>query len=339
LIRVWPVADELARRFNAAGHQLHLVGGPVRDALLGRLGNDLDFCTDAHPDQTLKLLEGWAEATWETGREFGTIGAARRGLRLEITTFRAESYDGVSRNPEVRYGTSLVEDLRRRDFTVNAMAISLPDHRFTDPHGGLADLARRVLRTPGTPEESFQDDPLRMLRAARFVSQLRFRVDPAVRAAMEAMAGDLNRITAERIRDEFTKLLCGADPVTGLRLLVDTGLADQFLPELPGLRLEIDEHAQHKDVYEHTLTVVANAMSYEEGEPDFILRMAALLHDIGKPATKAVGPDGRVSFHHHEVVGARMARARMKALRYPKDVTSAVAKLVALHLRFYGYGR
>lgn len=339
LLRIWPVADELAHRFTAAGHELHLVGGPVRDALLGRLGNDLDFCTDAHPDQTCKILEGWAETTWETGREFGTIGAARRGLRLEITTFRAETYDRVSRNPEVRYGTSLVEDLRRRDFTVNAMAISLPDHRFTDPHGGLADLAQRVLRTPSTPEESFADDPLRMLRAARFASQLRFRVDPPVRAAMTAMAGDLRRITAERIRDEFTKLLTGADPITGLRLLVDTGLADQFLPELPGLRLEIDEHAQHKDVYEHTLTVVANAMSYEEGEPDFILRMAALLHDIGKPATKAVSSEGRVSFHHHEVVGARMTRARMKAMRYPKDVTAAVAKLVALHLRFYGFGR
>ncbi|QSB14808.1 CCA tRNA nucleotidyltransferase [Natronosporangium hydrolyticum] len=339
LVRVWPVADELARRFTAAGHQLYLVGGPVRDALLGRLGNDLDFCTDAHPDQTLKALEGWAEATWETGREFGTIGAARRGLRCEITTFRADAYDGVTRNPTVQYGTSLTEDLRRRDFTVNAMAISLPDHQFTDPYGGLGDLAQRLLRTPGTPEESFGDDPLRMLRAARFVSQLGFSVDPPVRSALRDLAGDLRRITAERIRDELTKLLCGDDPVAGLRLLVDTGLADQCLPELAGLRLEIDEHAQHKDVYEHTLTVVRNAVSYEEDGPDFILRMAALMHDVGKPATKAVGPDGRVSFHHHEIVGARMTRARMKALRFPKDVTAAVSKLVALHLRFYGYGR
>jgi poly(A) polymerase len=339
LVRVWPVADELAHRFVAAGHELHLVGGPVRDALLGRLGNDLDFCTDAHPDQTLKVLQGWAETTWETGREFGTIGAVRHGLRLEITTFRAEVYDGVSRNPAVRYGTTLTEDLRRRDFAANAMAISLPQHRFTDPYGGLADLAARVLRTPGTPQESFGDDPLRMLRAARFVSQLGFTVDPAARAAIVAMAGDLQRITAERIRDEFVKLLCGADPVSGLRLLVDTGLAEQFLPELPALRLEIDEHAQHKDVYEHTLTVVRNAISYEPGEPDFILRMAALMHDVGKPATKAVGPQGRVSFHHHEIVGARLTRQRMKAMRFPKDVTSAVATLVALHLRFYGYGR
>lgn len=339
LVRIWPVADELAQRFAAAGYQLHLVGGPVRDALLGRLGDDLDFCTDAHPDQTLKILSGWAETTWETGREFGTIGAARRGLRLEITTFRAEAYDRVGRHPTVRYGTSLEEDLRRRDFTVNAMAVALPDHKFTDPYGGLRDLADRVIRTPGTPQESFRDDPLRMLRAARFVSQLGFTVAPEVRTAITEMASDLRRVSAERIRDEFTKLMLGVDPVAGLRLLVETGLADQFLPELPGLRLEIDEHAQHKDVYEHTLTVVRNAISYEDDGPDFVLRMAALMHDVGKPATKAIGPDGRVSFHHHEVVGARLTRARMKALRYPKDVTSDVAKLVGLHLRFYGYGR
>jgi poly(A) polymerase len=339
LVRVWPVADELARRFTGAGHELYLVGGSVRDALLGRLGTDLDFCTDAHPDQTLKLIQGWADAVWETGRDFGTIGASRHGLSIEVTTFRAEAYDRVTRHPEVRYGTSLEEDLRRRDFSVNAMAISLPGHRFVDPYGGLTDLAARVLRTPGPPEESFRDDPLRMLRAARFVSQLRFAIVPEVRAAIVEHATDLRRISAERIRDELTKLMTGADPVAGLRLLVDTGLADQFLPELPGLRLEIDEHAQHKDVYEHTLTVVRNAISHEDGEPDFILRMAALMHDIGKPATKAVSPDGRVSFHHHEVVGARMTRARMKQLRFPKDVTAQVAKLVALHLRFYGYGR
>jgi poly(A) polymerase len=239
----------------------------------------------------------------------------------------------------VRYGTNLLDDLKRRDFTVNAMAVSLPDHRFTDPYGGLADLAAKVLRTPGTPEESFADDPLRMLRAARFAAQLRFTITPEVLAAMTAMAGDLARITAERIRDEFTKLLCGADPVGGLRLLVDTGLAAQFLPELPGLRLEIDEHAQHKDVYEHTLTVVQNTVNLEDEGPDFVLRMAALMHDVGKPATKAIGRDGRVSFHHHEVVGARMTKQRMKALKYPKDVTADVTDLVALHLRFYGYGR
>ncbi|MFV2017487.1 CCA tRNA nucleotidyltransferase [Micromonospora sp. LOL_023] len=339
LLRVSPVADELGRRFVAAGHELHLVGGSVRDALLGRLGNDLDFCTDAHPDQTLGVLAGWAEATWETGREFGTIGARRGGLTLEITTFRAEAYDGVTRNPVVAYGTNLIDDLRRRDFTINAMAVSLPEHRFTDPYGGVADLAAKVIRTPGTPQESFGDDPLRMLRAARFAAQLRFAVHPDVRAAMATMAPDLDRITAERVRDEFTKLLCGADPVTGLRLLVDSGLADHFLPELSGLRLEIDEHAQHKDVYEHTLTVVSNAVRLEDDGCDFALRMAALMHDVGKPATKAVGSDGRVSFHHHEVVGARLTRQRMKAMRYPKDMIAQVATLVGLHLRFYGYGR
>src|ERR1700754_1864772 len=325
LIRVSPVADELGRRFAAAGHELHLVGGSVRDA---------------HPEQTLAVLKGWAEGTWETGRDFGTIGAIRDGLRLEITTFRADVYDGVSRNPVVRYGTNLADDLRRRDFTINAMAVSLPDHVFTDAYGGIDDLAAKVIRTPGTPEESFGDDPLRMLRAARFAAQLGFSVEPAVRTAMVAMAADLDRITAERIRDEFTKLLSGADPVTGLRLLVDTGLADRFIPEISGLKLEIDEHAQHKDVYEHTLIVVANAVRLEGSEgPDFVLRMAALMHDVGKPATKAVSPDGRVSFHHHEVVGARMTKQRMKAMRYPKDVIADVVELVALHLRFYGYGR
>ncbi|HEU5107702.1 MAG TPA: CCA tRNA nucleotidyltransferase, partial [Micromonosporaceae bacterium] len=337
LLRVSPVADELGRRFAEAGYELHLVGGSVRDALLGRLGDDLDFCTDARPDDTLRVLAGWAEATWETGREFGTIGAHRHGLRLEITTYRAEAYDGVSRNPVVAYGDSLLDDLRRRDFTVNAMAVSLPDHRFTDPYGGLADLAGKVLRTPDTPRRSFADDPLRMLRAARFAAQLRFAVAPPVLAAMTEMAADLGRITAERIRDEFVKLICGADPVAGLRLLVGTGLADEFLPELSGLRLEIDEHAQHKDVYEHTLIVVANAVRLEGGDgPDLVLRLAALMHDVGKPATKAIGPDGRVSFHHHEVVGARLTKQRMKAMKYPKDVTSEVVELVALHLRFYG---
>ncbi len=340
LLRVSPVADELGRRFAAAGHELHLVGGSVRDALLGRLGDDLDFCTDAHPEQTLALVQGWADAIWETGREFGTIGIQKNSLRIEITTFRAEAYDGVTRNPVVRYGSSLLDDLQRRDFTINAMAVSLPEHTFTDPYGGLADLAAQVIRTPAAPALSFGDDPLRMLRAARFAAKLRFTVDESVVAAMRDMAADLDRITAERIRDEFTKLLCAADPITGLRLLVDTGLADRFLPELTGLKLEIDEHAQHKDVYEHTLIVVTNAIRLEdEGGADFVLRMAALMHDVGKPATKAVGRDGRVSFHHHEVVGARLTKQRMKAMKYPKDVTAEVVELVALHLRFYGYGR
>jgi poly(A) polymerase len=338
LMRVSPVADELGTRFAAAGHQLHLVGGTVRDALLGRLGDDLDFTTDARPEQTLDLVTGWADAIWTTGREFGTIGASRRGMRLEITTFRAESYDRVGRNPIVEYGDNLIDDLRRRDFTINAMAVSLPGHDFTDPYGGRRDLAARLIRTPGTAHESFADDPLRMLRAARFASRRGFTVADDVRAAMFAMATDLGRITAERIRDEFSKLMLAEDPVTGLRLLVDTGLADTFLPELSGLKLEIDEHAQHKDVYEHTLTVVQNAINLEDEGPDLILRLAALLHDIGKPATKMAGPDGRVSFHHHEIVGARLAKQRLRALRFPKDVVSDVGTLVALHLRFYGYG-
>jgi len=340
LLRVSPVADELGRRFGAAGHELHLVGGSVRDALLGRLGDDLDFCTDARPEQTLALVKGWADGVWETGRDFGTIGIQKNGLRIEITTFRAEAYDGVTRNPVVQYGDNLLDDLRRRDFTINAMAVSLPGHDFTDPFGGLDDLAAGVIRTPDSPALSFGDDPLRMLRAARFAAKLRFTVDKPVVEAMTEMAADLDRITAERIRDEFTKLLSGIDPISGLRLLVDTGLADRFIPEISGLKLEIDEHAQHKDVYEHTLIVVSNAVRLEgDTGPDFVLRMAALMHDVGKPATKAVGRDGRVSFHHHEVVGARLTRQRMKAMKFPKDVTSEVVDLVALHLRFYGYGR
>ncbi|MFF5295114.1 CCA tRNA nucleotidyltransferase [Paractinoplanes globisporus] len=340
LLRVSPLADELGRRFGVAGHELHLVGGSVRDALLGALGDDLDFCTDATPEQTLAVVQGWADAIWETGREFGTIGLQKNGVRLEITTFRAEAYDGVTRNPVVRYGKSLLEDLERRDFTINAMAVSLPGHVFTDPYGGLADLAARVIRTPAAPAVSFGDDPLRMLRAARFAAKLRFTVDEPVVSAMRDMAADLDRITAERIRDEFTKLMCSADPIGGLRLLVDTKVADRFLPEISGLKLEIDEHAQHKDVYEHTLIVVQNAIRLEGSSgPDFVLRMASLMHDVGKPATKAVGRDGRVSFHHHEIVGARLTKQRMKALKYPKDVISDVVELVALHLRFYGYGR
>lgn len=339
LLRVSPVADELGDRFAAAGHELHLVGGSVRDTLLGRLGDDLDFATSARPEETLQLVTGWAATTWTTGAEFGTIGCQRNGMRLEITTYRTDAYDRASRNPIVRYGDDLGDDLKRRDFSINAMAVSLPGHRFTDPYGGLADLAAQRIMTPGDPHDSFADDPLRMLRAARFCAQLGFTIEPAVITAMTDMATDLERIKAERVRDEFSKLLCAKDPVRGLRILADTGLAEQFLPELTGLKLEIDEHAQHKDVYEHTLNVVRNAVGLEDDGPDLPLRLAALLHDVGKPATKAVGSDGRVSFHHHELVGARMAKARLKALRYPKDVIHDVADLVALHLRFYGYGR
>jgi poly(A) polymerase len=345
LVRVSPVAVELGERFAAAGHALHLVGGSVRDALLGRLGDDLDLTTDARPEQVLRLVEGWAESTWETGIAFGTVGMARRGFRIEVTTYRAESYRPDSRNPEVRYGDSLADDLVRRDFAVNAMAVALPDWKapdaFVDPYGGLDDLAARVLRTPGAPEDSFGDDPLRMLRAARFASQLGFAVAPDVVAAMRAMAGRLAIVSVERVQDELTKLVLGAHPRAGLELLVETGLADQVLPELPALRLEIDEHHQHKDVYEHSLRVLERAIALEpglgDGGPDLVLRLAALLHDVGKPRTRRKQPGGGVSFHHHEVVGAKMVAKRLAALRYPKDVVEAVRLLTELHLRFHGY--
>ncbi len=341
LLRVSPVAVELGNRFAGGGHALHLVGGSVRDALLGRLGDDLDFTTDARPEQVLALVEGWAEATWSAGIAFGTVGVQRAGFRIEITTYRAEAYDRSSRNPSVTYGDTIADDLVRRDFTINAMAVALPDWRapdaFVDLHGGLDDLAAGVLRTPGTPEESFGDDPLRMLRAARFTAQLGFRVAPEVAAAMRDMAGRLEIISVERICDEVSKLLCAPYPRDGLELLVETGLADQVLPELPALRLEIDEHHQHKDVYEHTLEVLERAIALEEDGPDLVLRLAALLHDIGKPRTRRKEPGGGVSFHHHEVVGASMARKRLTALRYPKDVVAAVVLLTELHLRFHGY--
>jgi poly(A) polymerase len=342
LMRVSPVAVELGERFRAAGHALHLVGGSVRDALLGRLGDDLDLTTDARPEQVLALVEGWAEQTWETGIAFGTVGISKRGFKLEVTTYRAEAYEPASRNPVVTYGESLDADLSRRDFTVNAMAIALPDWKaptaFVDPHGGLDDLAARVIRTPGTPESSFGDDPLRMLRAARFASRLGFEVDPAVVAAMSAMAERLSIISVERVREELTRLVLGEHPRVGLELLVDTGLADSVLPELPALRLEIDEHHQHKDVYEHTLQVLERAIRLEEDGPDLVLRLAAILHDIGKPPTRRHQPGGGVSFHHHEVVGAKMAKRRLKTLTFGKDVIEPVCRLIDLHLRFHGYG-
>ena len=335
-----PVPDEAARlgaAFAAAGHELHLVGGTVRDALMGRPDTDLDFATGARPQQVLAIVEPLAQATWTTGIEFGTVGV-RLGARMcEITTYRADRYDRVSRHPEVVYGDSLLEDLRRRDFTMNAMALSVTAEAvFSDPFGGLADLARGELRTPATPEESFADDPLRMLRASRFVSTLGVRVAPEVRAAMTAMATELGRISAERVQAELTKLLVGATPRAGLELLVETGIADVVLPELPALRMASDEHGQHKDVYAHTLQVLDQAIALEQ-EPDLTLRWAALLHDIGKPATREFGPGGRVSFHHHEVVGKRMARKRLQELRYGKQLVDDVGQLVYLHLRFYGY--
>jgi poly(A) polymerase len=338
LIRVSPVAVELGERFRAAGAELALVGGSVRDALLGRLGHDLDFATSARPDRTAEILRGWAESVWEVGAAFGTVGAQRAGYQLEITTYRADAYDRSSRKPEVTYSETLAEDLVRRDFTVNAMAVRLPETEFVDPHEGLRDLAARILRTPRTPAESFSDDPLRMMRAARFAAQLGFEVAPEVRAAIVAMVDRIEIVSAERVRDELVKLVAAADPRRGLELLVDTGLAARCLPELPALRLEIDEHHRHKDVYEHTLTVLEQAMALEDGGPDFVLRFAALMHDVGKPRTRRNEPGGRVSFHHHEVVGAQLTRTRMKALRFDKATTDYVARLVELHLRFHGFG-
>ncbi|MEU8104128.1 CCA tRNA nucleotidyltransferase [Nonomuraea muscovyensis] len=337
--KIAPVADELGRLFADQGHELALVGGPVRDILLGRVGNDLDLTTDARPERVLELVRDWADSVWTIGIDFGTVGVRKGSWQIEITTYRSESYDPKSRKPEVMYGETLEADLERRDFAVNAMAVRLPGHEFVDPYGGLKDLGVRRLRTPGTPEQSFGDDPLRMLRAARFAAQLGFSVEPAVVEAMTAMAERIEIVSAERIRDELDKLICGVHPREGLRLLVDTGLAAHVLPELPKLRLEIDEHHRHKDVYEHTLTVLDQAIAQEEdGNADRVLRWAALLHDIGKPKTRRHEPGGRVSFHHHEVVGAQLTKKRMTELRFPKDVVADVSRLVELHLRFHGYG-
>jgi poly(A) polymerase len=340
MVRVPSVAEELAARFAAAGHRLYLVGGSVRDALLGRPSGDLDFTTDARPPAVLAVLDGWADAIWETGIAFGTVGARRAGATVEITTFRADAYDRVTRNPVVAFGESIADDLVRRDFTVNAMAVELTGDEpgFIDPHGGLAALAAGVLDTPATPQESFADDPLRMLRAARFVSQLGLTPAQRVLDAMTAMAGELARITRERVQAELTKLVCGTYPRRGIELLVDTGLAEYVLPEVPAMRLAIDEHMQHKDVYTHSLVVLEQAVDRETDGPDLVLRLAALLHDVGKPDTRRKEPDGRVSFHHHEVVGAKMVRRRLRELRYPKVIIDEVGQLVYLHLRFHGYG-
>jgi poly(A) polymerase len=335
------VLSELGALFAKAGHELYLVGGSVRDAVLGRLSNDLDFATGARPEQLQKLLRPWADALWETGIEFGTIGAQKNGHRLEITTFRADRYDGVSRNPQVRFGDSLEDDLVRRDFIVNAMAVHVTASgaaEFVDPLNGLAALRERVLDTPAPPSVSFGDDPLRMLRAARFVSQLGFTVAPRVLEAIIDMAPQLERITAERVAAELDKMLLGADPVAGIDLMVQTGMGDVVLPDVGGMRMAIDEHHQHKDVYEHSLTVLRQAIALEDDGPDLVLRWAALLHDIGKPATRKHESDGGVSFHHHEVVGAKMTRKRLRALKYSKQLIDDISQLVYLHLRFHGYG-
>jgi poly(A) polymerase len=337
------LADELARLFARHGHELALVGGPVRDAFLSRPHSDLDLTTDALPERVLEITRKWADATWPVGIKFGTVGLLKGEVLFEVTTYRTEEYDQASRKPDVRYGTSLVADLGRRDFTVNAMAARLPSHELVDPFGGLADLRGKRLRTPGRAEDSFNDDPLRILRAARFVAELGLAPTHDVREAMSRLAPRLAIVSAERMALELEKLLLAGrpgGPSAGIDLLVRTGVADVFLPEVPRLRLEVDEHHRHKDVYRHSLTVLDQAIALEERyglEPDLRLRLAALLHDIGKPKTRSLLPDGRVAFHHHDIVGAKLARSRLKQLRLPNDVTDDVAKLICLHLRFHGY--
>jgi poly(A) polymerase len=333
--RLQPILDDvrpLATRFDAAGHRIYLVGGIVRDLVLGRMrpGADLDLTTDARPDEILALLDGWADSTWTQGKAFGTIGARKGDTTFEITTHRAEAYREDSRKPHVVFADEVADDLSRRDFTVNAMALRLPDAELIDPFGGVTDLAADVLRTPLGPEVSFSDDPLRMMRAARFVAGFGLRPDADLVTAVRAMRRRLEIVSAERVRDELSKLLVVDDPSAGLWFLVDTELANEFLPELRGLRLEQDPIHRHKDVLSHTIAVVAKT------SPRLVVRLAALLHDIGKPKTRSIGPKG-VSFHHHEVVGARMARDRLRALRFSNDIVDDVTRLVFLHLRFHGY--
>src|SRR6266700_3278633 len=336
-----PDVAEIGRLFARRGHELALVGGPVRDVLLGQQPGDLDLTTDATPDQVLKITSGWADRTWEVGIAFGTVGLRKGNTLFEITTYRSEQYGRTSRKPDVQYGTSLEEDLGRRDFTVNAMAARLPGYDFTDPFGGLEALREKVLRTPGPPERSFDDDPLRILRAARFAAKLGFTIPDEVRAAMTDQAGRLEIVSAERITSELTKLMLTPDPALGVDVLVQTEVADEVLPEVSRLRMEADEHHRHKDVYQHSLTVLRQAIELEPRyglEGDLTVRLAALLHDIGKPRTRSLVPDGRVAFHLHEVVGAKMTRRRLTALRFPNDVIRDVSQLVELHLRFHGYG-
>lgn len=339
-----PVVTELGQLFAGAGHELSLVGGPVRDLFLGRTSPDLDFASNATPDQTLDVIRRWADSYWEIGRDFGTIGLRKGGYLIEVTTYRAEAYDPASRKPVVAFGDTLEDDLLRRDFTINAMALRLPSLELIDPYGGVRDLRAGVLRTPGAPSSSFSDDPLRMMRAARFASQLGITVSSEVSEAMTAMAGRITIISAERVRDELTKLILGEAPQRGIDLMVETGLADFVLPEVSALRLEIDEHHRHKDVYQHSLTVLEQACRLETGAegpvpgPDFVLRFAALMHDVGKPATRKFEPSGAVSFRHHDMVGSKLTAKRMKALRFDNDSIKAVSRLVELHMRFYGYG-
>ena len=337
-----PHISRLSAAFDAAGFELALVGGPVRDAFLGRQLTDLDFTTNALPDEILALVKPISDTHWDIGRAFGTIGARIEGHTVEITTYRSDAYDGETRKPVVEFGDTLEGDLVRRDFTVNAMAVRLPEQVLVDPSGGMEDLVARRLATPGAPETSFGDDPLRMMRAARFASQLGFTVAEPTAAAMRALADRISIVSVERVSDELGKLLRSAAPRAGLQLLVDTGIAAIVLPELPALRLEIDEHHHHKDVYEHSLTVLDQAIELEESRhpgssPDLVLRLAALMHDIGKPATKRTEPGGVVTFHHHDVVGAKLAKKRLKELRYDNETVADVSRLIELHLRFFGY--
>jgi len=337
-----PIIASLAKAYKDAGFTLALVGGPVRDAILGRLGNDLDFTTNARPASSAKILKKWGEAIWETGAAFGTVAAKKDGTTVEVTTYRSESYDPNSRKPDVEFGDHIAGDLARRDFTVNAMALELttPEPEFIDLFNGVEDLARKVLRTPGAATDSFSDDPLRMMRAGRFAAQLGFMLDAEVMSAIKDMSERLSIISAERIRDEFIKTLMAENPRLGLSIFVELGLAERFLPELPKLKLEIDEHHHHKDVYEHSLTVLEQAISMEDrlGGPNLVIRLAALLHDIGKPRTRELLPGGGVSFHHHEVIGSKMTKKRLKELRFDSHTIDDVSQLVFLHLRFHGYG-
>ncbi|MEZ5189759.1 MAG: CCA tRNA nucleotidyltransferase [Schumannella sp.] len=335
-----PELVRLAAVFADAGHELALVGGPVRDAFLGRPVSDLDLTTDAEPDRILELVVPLADAHWDIGREFGTIGARLGGTTVEITTYRSDAYDRTTRKPQVRFGTSLEGDLTRRDFTINAMALRLPGRVLVDPTGGVEDLLAGVLRTPSPPEESFGDDPLRLMRAARFTAQLGFALEGGAYSAARELAATIGMVSPERVSEELRKLMLAHGASAGVRVLVDTGIAEHVLPEVPALRLEIDEHARHKDVYEHSLTALDRAIALEQERghaPELVLRLAVLLHDIGKPATRRIEPGGAVTFHHHDVLGAKLARARLRELRFDNDTVKAVAELIRLHLRFFGY--
>jgi poly(A) polymerase len=334
---------ELGEIFSKNGFEISLVGGPVRDAVLGKAVKDLDLTTNAKPEEIQKCLKGWANSIWDVGIKFGTVGAKAKDYVFEITTYRTEQYEDTSRKPSVEFGKTLEEDLARRDFTINAMALRLPSFELVDIYNGLTDLNNKILRTPLDAQISFSEDPLRMLRAARFMSKLDLKPQADLVEAMKTLADRLKIVSMERINDEFNKLLLTDKPRPGIELLVETGVAEHFLPELPALKLEIDEHHHHKDVYQHSLTVLDQVIDLENKhqpqiEADLVLRIAALLHDIGKPKTRKFEGEGRVSFHHHEVVGARLAKKRLEKLRYSNEIIEQVCLLIELHLRFHGYG-